>query len=690
MKRITSLHPGSAAIICLLLLAVCRSAISPISAHADTIASPPEHSPNQALLTISKAPKALPNLAPYTPGGWSGPLVISAQTDTHTDSAVRAGETAYLDYAYQLQGADTAGIFYNALYLDDTLLGKNPGPASMSAGAYGMASDAAVQLLTPGPHVFKLIIDSEDTIAESDETDNVITKTVVVQDADTPDQPNLKPTQPDGWDAALVVSSGTGTHSDSLLRAGSTVYLDYALLNDSLADIDTGFRVTVLINSTQLFSDTISSLAGGAAATQEDKSFVFTLPGTYTLKLVIDANAGIAESDETDNSLIKEYEVLDADAQGPNLRPFLFPGQANYFVVSNVPDTDLSTTITAGETVYIDYAYTNDGDIDIAGTVESVLAVDGIPIRTGLRNGLAAGGIVAAYDVEHMFPTPGTYTLSLICDNRDVVSELSESDNTAELALSVLDPGNQATSEYTGWYYDPEHPGTGFSMEIQGDILFLVWYAYASDGDPVWYAAWASQEAGLYAGDLRSYTGSGLEEEWTGASYSTVGEITISFSDTDNALITWTLDGPPTRNGSVSVEKYMPSLSQGSPDPRALDGWYYDPDYPGMGFFLEARGETLYLGWYHYRTDTSPRWWVMGGWMDPGGFPADAVTYVNPLQEYVGGTVPGDDFTAPMQTAGGGPGRIDFALGGSAPTAGFTHNGNTYSLIRYTFSAVPD
>jgi M6 family metalloprotease-like protein len=54
--------------------------------------------------------------------------------------------------------------------------------------------------------------------------------------------PNLAPYQPSGWSAPVVVSRTTGTNTDDAnLSTTDTIYVDWAVLNDSAADITTAF-----------------------------------------------------------------------------------------------------------------------------------------------------------------------------------------------------------------------------------------------------------------------------------------------------------------------------------------------------------------------------------------------------------------------------------------------------------------
>ena len=62
----------------------------------------------------------------------------------------------------------------------------------------------------------------------------------------------------------------------------------------------------------------------------------------------------------------------------------------------------------------------------------------------------------------------------------------------SSVTLSRADPVQQ-TSDYTGWWYNDLKPGTGISIELQGETLLLAWYVFDEAGKPVWYTVIANQ-----------------------------------------------------------------------------------------------------------------------------------------------------------------------------------------------------
>ncbi len=98
------------------------------------------------------------------------------------------------------------------------------------------------------------------------------------------------------------------------------------------------------------------------------------------------------------------------------------------------------------------------------------------------------------------------------------------------------------------WWGGKAENGWGVAINQQYRTLFAVWYTYGADGKPIWYVvpggAWTN--ASTYTGTAYR-TSSSL---WIGAAYdktrlqsNVVGSVTFSFTDRDNAVMTYTIDG---------------------------------------------------------------------------------------------------------------------------------------------------
>jgi PKD repeat protein len=157
------------------------------------------------MLLASGAWAGTPNLTQTTPGGWAGPIVVSTVTGTNTNStnnpAYTSANTLYVDIAVRNVGDGDATPFYVIVQVD----GYEPATGDgvyrvdgLAAGATWTREDINIGSLAsgigdlPATHSIRVIIDPQGVqappdppyaalnIAETNETDNEVTKTINV------------------------------------------------------------------------------------------------------------------------------------------------------------------------------------------------------------------------------------------------------------------------------------------------------------------------------------------------------------------------------------------------------------------------------------------------------------------------------------------------------------------------------
>jgi hypothetical protein len=92
-----------------------------------------------------------------------------------------------------------------------------------------------------------------------------------------------------------------------------------------------------------------------------------------------------------------------------------------------------------------------------------------------------------------------------------------------------------------GWWWNPDESGRGFSVELQGDHMFVGAYMYDDDGAPVWYVADALMKTAtrFEAPLLRFANGQTLTGGYRHPDGPSVaGSIIIDFSDANTAMVT--------------------------------------------------------------------------------------------------------------------------------------------------------
>lgn len=128
--------------------------------------------------------------------------------------------------------------------------------------------------------------------------------------------PDLRPYQPTGWSAAVVLSDTTGTTTSACPVTAGTVYLDWAIANYGSVAATQAFVVRLQRDGTTVQEWTLSSgLAALTPAGLTDYKLTLTT-GPHTIKLIVDAGGTVAEGNETNNEYSTTVTVLAAKTLG--------------------------------------------------------------------------------------------------------------------------------------------------------------------------------------------------------------------------------------------------------------------------------------------------------------------------------------------------------------------------------------
>ena len=133
---------------------------------------------------------------------------------------------------------------------------------------------------------------------------------------------NLRPHQPRDWSDRIVVSNVKDTHSDSfLLRDTDDLFVDFAVLNAGPASVTESFRVELFIDGrlARTFESERSSsspLMSNYFTSWSDYWIGRLSAGTHTLKIVVDAEDAVSESNERDNEYSKTITVRSGTVSG--------------------------------------------------------------------------------------------------------------------------------------------------------------------------------------------------------------------------------------------------------------------------------------------------------------------------------------------------------------------------------------
>ena len=130
---------------------------------------------------------SLPNLRPHQPRDWSNRIVVSNVKDTHSDSfSLRDTDDLFVDFAVINAGsASVTESFSVELFIDGqparTFESERSADSPLMSNYLTSWSDYWIGRLSAGTHTLKIVVDSEDSVSESNERDNEYSRTITVR-----------------------------------------------------------------------------------------------------------------------------------------------------------------------------------------------------------------------------------------------------------------------------------------------------------------------------------------------------------------------------------------------------------------------------------------------------------------------------------------------------------------------------
>jgi uncharacterized protein (TIGR03437 family) len=173
-----------------------------------------------------------------------------------------------------------------------------------------------------------------------------------------------------------------------------------------------------------------------------------------------------------------------------------------------------------------------------------------------------------------------------------------------------------STTPANGWWYSPANPGTVYAVEAENGVVRLASLAYAAKGDPQWSLARCVRIApGTYAGTVEQYTGGWALNQPSAPPTAIVDGPAVEL--VFNSATTATLQ---IGTQSVSIQRYQFSDQWASPMLNApRTGWWDQATQSGRGYFLEAQGNTLFVGGLIYSSSGQSSWFTSTGPVDSSG-----------------------------------------------------------------------
>jgi hypothetical protein len=102
--------------------------------------------------------------------------------------------------------------------------------------------------------------------------------------------------------------------------------------------------------------------------------------------------------------------------------------------------------------------------------------------------------------------------------------------------------------DYTDLWWNPAESGWGMAIAHKFANMFLAWYVYDASGRPVWYVASncaVGSSPSACSGTLYRTTGPGFGPTFDASQVRVfeAGTVSIAFTNGDNGIITYTVDG---------------------------------------------------------------------------------------------------------------------------------------------------
>ena len=276
--------------------------------------------------TVKNATVSQPDLAPYTPSGWSDSLVISTVANSTTNSSsFTTSDTIYASIAQKNLGTAAAGAFVTSITLKNssgtvlqTLTANSSGLAAQDYDWAKGDSSWNFGKLSAGTYTLTMTVDSRKAISESNENNNAYTRTFTVVGSGEDAGDTIATATPWNASGTLAEQIGNGTYGlqdvdvyKVYLTAGKTYEFETAEQSGKTT-IDTFLRVANSSGTVLVSND------DGGSGTYSLASYTPTTSGYYYVAVshYYNWNSSLTTtSGRTDGSV--GYYTLTASSKSP-------------------------------------------------------------------------------------------------------------------------------------------------------------------------------------------------------------------------------------------------------------------------------------------------------------------------------------------------------------------------------------
>jgi hypothetical protein len=116
---------------------------------------------------------------------------------------------------------------------------------------------------------------------------------------------------------------------------------------------------------------------------------------------------------------------------------------------------------------------------------------------------------------------------------------------TVQITRQPLAAGAVPGVNYTDLWWNSNESGWGMAITQQASTIFLAWYVYDANARPTWYVATCSVSGSSCSGSLLQTVGPHFGPTFDSSQVhsSQAGSISVNFTDPNNAMITYTVNG---------------------------------------------------------------------------------------------------------------------------------------------------
>jgi hypothetical protein len=208
-------------------------------------------------------------------------------------------------------------------------------------------------------------------------------------------------------------------------------------------------------------------------------------------------------------------------------------------------------------------------------------------------------------------------------------------------AIAALLPLTCLAENYSDMWWNPSESGWGVTIADHGTQLVAVWYAYDTDGSPMWFivpGGTFNANRTFFSGDLYRTTGPSFANatfDPNAVTTTKVGAASFDFAPTGGAPGTAVFSYTA---GPVSRTKVIQRLPFGNAPANwgvdRTDLWW-NPAESGWGLTLAQHGNNVFGAWYTYAPSGHPLFIVMPGvtMTSPDSFTGTLYTTTGPAYD---------------------------------------------------------